>query len=295
MKQPSAEIDGSTRTAGVIGWPVEHTLSPAMHNAAYTSLGMNWRYLAFAVRPERLAQAIAGVRGLGLAGLNVTIPHKEGVIPLLDSLTPAARAIGAVNSITPTEDGLEGENTDVLGLMTSLQEGGVEITTATRVLILGAGGAARAACFGVLEKGGRISVYTRNRARGERLAADMRTSLPSGDIAVVDSLTAGYDLIINATPVGMWPDQDASPLPPAIQLGPQVTVMDMIYRPQETKLLKAAQIAGARTISGVEMLVGGGGASFARWSGRKAPIDVMRAALLQALSGAANHGGTNSA
>jgi len=276
-------IDAGTRVAGIIGWPVEHSLSPAMHNAAFQALGLNWCYVAFPVRPEHIAGAARGMRALGLAGLNVTIPHKESVMPYLDELTPAARAIGAVNTIRVAEGRLVGDNTDVRGFLDALARAGVVLPSA-QALVLGAGGAARAAVYGLLKGGAQVSILARTPARAERLAQDMRAAVKNADVRVVERPPAEVNLIVNGTPVGMWPEhQEESPLPPDIALQPGMAVMDMIYRPLETVLLGQARRAGATPISGLDMLVGQGAAAFELWTGAPAPVEVMREACLRAL------------
>ena len=275
-------IDAKTRMAGIIGWPVGHSLSPAMHNAVYDAMGMNWRYVAFPVRPERIAEAVYGIRALNLAGVNVTIPHKETVMPHLDELTPAARAIGAVNTIIVEDDRMIGDNTDVRGVLEALDQAGVSLA-GRQALILGAGGAARAAAWGLLTRHTRVALLARTPVRGERLAEDMRRVVPGADVTVVEQAPRSVDLLVNCTPVGMIPEPAHSPLPPGLTLDADTAVMDMIYRPLETTLLRQARQAGARTVSGLDMLVYQGVIAFERWTGTLPPADVMRAACLSAL------------
>jgi shikimate dehydrogenase len=275
-------IDAKTRMAGIIGWPVGHSLSPVMHNAVYDALGMNWRYVAFPVRPEHIAEAVAGIRALNLAGVNVTIPHKETVMPHLDELTPAARAIGAVNTIIVEDDTLIGDNTDVSGFLEALDQAGVPLA-GRHALILGAGGAARAAAWGLLTRQMRVSLLARTAGRGERLAEDMRCAVPGADIVVVAHSPRSVDLLVNCTPVGMIPEPDRSPLPGGLTIDAHMAVMDMIYRPLETTLLRQARQAGARVVSGLDMLVYQGIVAFERWTGQLPPADLMRAACLGAL------------
>lgn len=276
------EIDAATRITGIIAWPVKHSLSPAMHNAAYADLGMNWLYLGFPVESAFIAQAVYGIRALGLVGVNVTIPHKETVIPYLDELTPAARAIGAVNTIVVDAGHLIGENTDVYGFLEALRQGGVH-PDGQRALVLGAGGAARAAAYGLLTGGAEVFLLSRTPARSHQLSADMRASVPNARMAVVDSAPQSVDLLVNCTPVGMMPVEQQSPLPANVVLDANAAVMDMVYRPMETLLIRQARQAGARVIGGLDMLVYQGVAAFERWTGRRPSPDVMRAACLQAL------------
>jgi len=276
------EIDGSTRLTGVIGWPVEHSLSPAMHNAAFDRLGLNWRYLPLAVEPARLPAAVEGLRALGFAGANLTIPHKEAVLPLLDEVTPAAGAIGAVNTIAVEDGRLIGDNTDAGGLLAALERANV-VLQGREALILGAGGAARAAAYALLTAGARVSLLARTPARAWRIADDLRRAVPAGEIRAVEEPPAVVHLLVNSTPVGMWPHADRSPLPAGLRIGPATAVFDMVYRPLQTRLLREARIAGARGVSGLDMLIYQGAAAFERWTGRPAPADIMRTACLRQL------------
>jgi shikimate dehydrogenase len=275
-------IDGKTRLAGIIGWPVSHSLSPVMHNALYDALGLNWRYMALPVQPARVAEAVYGIRALGLAGVNVTIPHKETVMPHMDELTPAAHAIGAVNTIINKEDKLIGDNTDVSGFLEALDRTGVSLA-GRRALILGAGGAARAAAWGLLTRDTHVLLLARTPARAHKLAEDMRQSIAGASIEVVEQSPRSVDLVVNCTPIGMPPHDSQSPLPEALSLDANTAVMDMIYRPLETMLLRQAREAGAICVSGLDMLVYQGVIAFERWTGQTPPADVMRTACLQAL------------
>ncbi len=284
-------IDGRTKLVGVMGWPVEHSLSPPMHNAAFAALHLNWCYVPCAVAPEQVGAALAGLRALGFAGVNVTVPHKQAVIPHLDSLSDAARAIGAVNTIVVGADGaLHGDNTDAAGFLASLREAGCDPRGA-RVLLLGAGGAARAVAYALATAGAsQIVLWNRTPARAQAIADDLRPLFPH--VAFVahplpDDLGAfnvTSDLIVNCTSVGMWPHDDASPWPNERPLPGDCLVVDLIYRPQETLFLRQAHAAGARTLNGVGMLVHQGAAAFRLWTGAEPPVEVMRAALLTALA-----------
>ncbi|MGQ9668168.1 MAG: shikimate dehydrogenase [Anaerolineae bacterium] len=276
-------INASTRLTGIIGWPVEHSLSPVMHNAAFEALGLNWCYAAFPVPPELLGDAVQGLRALGIAGANVTIPHKEAVIPFLDVLSPAARAVGAVNTISVDGEYLLGDNTDVHGFLAALDRADVPLH-GRRALVLGAGGSARAAVYGLLLRGAEVIIHARTPARARRLADDMRAVVEGGRVEAVEHAPAEVDLVVNCTPVGMWPHHDGeSPLPANVQLRPSMAVMDLVYRPLETVLLRQARLAGARAVSGLEMLVWQGVVAFEHWTGREAPVEVMRQACLRAL------------
>lgn len=274
-----------------MGWPVEHSLSPPMHNAAFDALRLNWRYVPCAVAPEHVGAALVGLRALGFAGANVTVPHKQAVIPYLDSLSDAARAIGAVNTIVVGADGaLHGDNTDAAGFLASLREADCDPRGA-RVVLLGAGGAARAVAYALARAGAsQISLWNRTPARARAIVDDLHPLFPHvvfvahpfpADLGAFD---AGADLIVNCTPVGMWPHGDASPWPHALPLPADCLIVDLIYRPQETLFLRQARAAGARGLNGVGMLVHQGAAAFRRWTGIEPPVEVMREALLAALA-----------
>ena len=283
-------IDGETQLVGLIGWPVGHSLSPAMHNAGFAHLGLNWRYVPLPVRPERLADAVRGLAALGFRGANLTAPHKVAVISLLDSLDESARLVGAVNAIQiDGESGrLIGLNTDIEGFLTDLAANGMLPTPGARVIVLGAGGAARAIGMALIQSGARVTFVNRTPSHAERLVDSMRAVRPEVDVRVVglESLHAvGSEaaLIVNTTPLGMWPDVETSPWPEFVPLPPGAAVYDTVYRPVETRLVREAQAAGLRATGGTGMLVRQGAFAFALWTGRAAPLDVMRAACDAAL------------
>lgn len=282
-------ISGKTRVLGVIGHPVEHTSSPAMHNAALAALGLDYVYTAFAVRPEELGQAIAGIRALNFRGLNVTVPHKVGVMTLLDEVSPEARAIGAVNTIDHREGRLIGHNTDAFGAMQSLRlDGGLE-TLPARVALLGAGGAARAILYGLLQRPEveHVALLNRTPEKAGALAADLdpqgRRVRPGVLDASSGEQVAASGLLINATAIGMSPHPHVSPLPDPSCLHPGMVVLDIVYNPLETLLLRQARPAGARPVDGLGMLARQGARAFALWTGMEPPVEVMRAAALERL------------
>jgi shikimate dehydrogenase len=265
------------RVAGVIGDPVAHSLSPAIHNAAFAATGLDWIYVAFAVPRGRAADALRGVRALDLAGLNVTMPHKEDVARACDELTEHARVLRSVNTVSRLSDGrLLGESTDGEGLVRALHADGVELAGAG-VLLVGAGGAARAVALGLVHLGGaQVSVWAR---RPEAAAAV--ASLDAREIRVVAAAdlaaaVARADIVVHATPVGM---QGELPPIPTGGLHEGQVVVDLIYHPAQTPLLAAATAAGARAINGLGMLVHQAALAFERWTGVAAPVDVMRAAV----------------
>jgi shikimate dehydrogenase len=290
-------IDGQTQLVGVMGWPVEHSLSPVMHNAAFDALGMNWRYVAFPVRPGQVGRAIAGLQALGFRGTNVTVPHKEQVIPYLDQIPPRVRQFGAVNTIIVDRDDaghctLSGENTDVQGFVRALGQQGFEVE-GQRVLIAGAGGGARGVVYGLCGAGAAsVVVLNRTPERATALVADLAaqghaTSLRAAALTPgsLERYASEVDLLVNTTTVGMWPHTDASIWPEGRPLPVHLAVCDLVYRPLETKLLEQARAAGALAIDGLGMLIAQGALSFEMWTGLWPPEDVMRAACTAILQG----------
>jgi len=257
-----------------------------MHDAAFAALGLGVRYRALDVPPEALVAAVAGLRRPDVIGANVSIPHKRSVMELLDALTPVARAVGAVNTITPRGGGLEGHNTDVEGFLEGLRELGVGIAGA-RVLVLGAGGAARAVVYGLAGGGARVTLHNRGAERARDLARDMTAvgEVRCVEAAALPAAVAACDLVVNATSVGMQggaAGAGASPLPDGV-LPEHGAVVDLVYRPAETLLLRRAREAGRPTQNGLAMLVHQGAAAFSRWTGLPAPVEVMRRAALAVL------------
>jgi shikimate dehydrogenase len=283
-------IDGQTQLVGVMGWPIAHSLSPVMHNAAFDALGLNWRYVALPVHPSRVSVAIEGLKALGFRGSNVTVPHKEAVIPFLDEVPSRVRRFGAVNTlIVRREEGgrctVHGENTDVQGIVHALRGGGFD-PQGRHVLVVGAGGGARGAVYGLCGAGAaKVVVLNRTPGRAAALVDDLSTHAPgtalrSGALTVdvLERCADEADLLVNATTRGMWPHDGASIWPDDRRLPSHLAVCDMVYRPLETKLLRQARAAGARPIDGLGMLIGQGALSFQMWTGQWPPEDVMRAA-----------------
>lgn len=277
MNRAMPRIDGETRVYGILGRPVAHSLSPAMHNAAFQELGLNAVYVAFPVTD--LAQAAAGLRGLTIAGASVTIPFKEDIIPLLDEVEAAAARMGAVNTVVNREGRLLGANTDWLGAVAALKP--YTAIQGEHFLILGAGGAARAIVFGLLEEGGRVSLTDIDSQRAAALAREFGVAALSA--AALAACPAR--VLINATPVGMDPEPDDIPLDPGL-LGRFDLAMDIIYRPLQTRLLAEAKARGVRTIDGLQMLIHQGAAQFELWTGRQAPVAIMAQAARAALTAA---------
>ncbi len=267
-------INAQTVYVVLFGNPVAHSLSPQMHNAAFQHLGLNMVYLAFKV--EEAVEAAAVMRTLGFQGASITVPHKQAIIPHLDEVDEMGRAIGAVNTVFAQDGRLMGYNTDWLGVVRALEQ--VTELRGKRCLILGAGGAARAAIYGLQSRGAQVFVMNRNEERGHRLAAEMDCT--SVDWQSWDRLDV--ELVINATPVGMSPKPDQS-LVPKHWLQGRTAVLDMVYRPLKTKLLREAEAAQCLCVSGLDMLLYQGAAQFEIWTGKKAPVDIMRRALIEPL------------
>lgn len=278
------EINTQTQFCGVIGNPVEHSLSPAIHNAAFQKLGLNWVYLAWKV--EMIGDAIKGLRALGnFRGASVTIPHKVAAMSYLDRVDRTARQIGAINTIVAEQGQLVGYNTDATGALRALQEGGVEIE-GRHIVIVGSGGAARAIAFALAAESGaaKLSLLGVDDHERVRLAADLRsaTALTVEDLHLDDAglrkALPVAQVLIHCTPVGMFPRTDATCVPASF-LHSGLAVMDIVYNPRETRLLKDAQAAGCKTIPGLEMFLNQAVAQFELWTGRSAPADVMRVVL----------------
>jgi len=267
-------IDAQTKYVAIFGDPISHSLSPQMHNAAFNHLGLNMAYLAFKV--EQAADAATAMRRLGIFGASITVPHKESIIPHLDGLDEMSRAIGAVNTVFAQEGRLLGYNTDWLGVVRAVEQ--VTDLAGKSCLILGAGGAARAAIYGLQRKSVEVLLMNRNEARSRSLAAKMNCSFVNwqswGQIDV--------GLVINATPAGMSTKGDQS-LVPRHWLQAGMVVMDMVYYPVETRLLRDAKAAGCLCVSGLDMLLYQGTAQFEIWTGKEAPVEVMRQTLMESL------------
>ncbi|MCW4008837.1 MAG: shikimate dehydrogenase [Candidatus Bathyarchaeota archaeon] len=283
-------ISGKTRVCGVIGDPIAHTLSPTIQNAAFNHLKLDFVFLAFRVKPADLENAIRGMRGLGIHGLNVTMPHKSAVIKYLDQLDSTVQFLGSANTILNRDGKLFGFNTDGIGALKALQENGVALYD-KKVLLLGAGGAAKAIAFAFAEEIGELVILNRAAEKAAELAAALNrvfgTKIVGGALSqsAVQQNLQDADILVNATSVGMHPNVNQS-LVPAQWLKPDLAVMDIVYNPVETKLAKDAKAAGAKVISGVEMLIHQGAASFEIWTGCPAPVEVMRQAALSQLSSA---------
>jgi shikimate dehydrogenase len=293
------EVDGRTRLVGIIGWPVDHTLSPRMHNAAFRALGLNYVYVALPVAPDRVGDAIRGLAALGFAGANVTVPHKSAILPYLDELSPLAIAIGAVNTLVVRPNGtLLGDNTDAYGFMTDLAAAGWPggSPSGCRALVIGAGGAARAITYGLLEGGAEVAVANRTLDKAVELCRTVGGALASADPPAAARLRAhrfpeelaalapGADLIVNATKLGLHGCGDPLPWDPDVPFHSRQLVYDLVplARPAgQTPFLALAASSGARVLGGLGMLVHQGARAFEMWTGVPAPVEVMKEALRQ--------------
>ena len=277
-------ITAQTQLCGLLGNPVDHSLSPAIHNAAFEKLGLNFAYLAFPV--EDLENAIRGIRALGhIRGFSVTIPHKVSIMPLLDSIETTAKHIGSVNTIIKDRGMLVGSNTDASGALQALRQGGVNLS-GQRVVLLGSGGAARAIAFGLCVEGTieHLTLLGIDEQERSTLATDLRTKTGAAitdhplNSSTLGSVLANAHLLIHATPIGMHPKIEHSCVPKEL-LHPGLTVMDIVYNPLNTRLLQDAQAAGCCTIQGIEMFLHQAVGQFELWTGESAPIEVMRNVL----------------
>ena len=283
-------ITGKTKLLGIIGDPVEHSLSPVMHNAAIANLGLDYIYVPFPVKQD-LEQAIAGFTATGLVGFNITIPHKQKIIPLLTEISDDAAKIGAVNTVWRTESGWKGTNTDAVGFIAPLKTMSRDWTQMTP-LVLGNGGAARAVIAGLTNLGcPEIHVIGRNPDKLARFyqswshATNISSILKIHNWDNLSNLIPAADLLVNTTPVGMSPHTDASPVDESLmqKLKADAIAYDLIYTPNPTQFLKLAQDRGATAIDGLEMLVQQGVAALEIWLQQPVPVDVMRDSLREYL------------
>lgn len=273
-------LSGATRVAGVIGDPVRHSLSPAIHNAAFAEAGLDWAFLAFEVADGDAPAAVHAARVLGIDGLSVTMPHKATVIEALDRLTPTAERLGAVNAIVREGSELVGHSTDGAGLVDALAfDEGVRVE-GKQCVVLGAGGAARAVILALADAGAaQVVVVNRTAGNAERAAA---LAGEVGTVGTQDAVAAA-DVVINATPLGMVGQADASAVDPALFHAGQLFV-DLVYAPPVTPTMRAARAAGAHAVGGLGMLVHQAAHAFTLWTGQDAPLPAMSAAAMAALA-----------
>jgi shikimate dehydrogenase len=272
------KISGKTKITGLLGYPVEHSLSPVMHNAAFEALGLDYCYVAFPVHPDCLKDAVAAIKALNLAGVNVTIPHKEKVIPFLDEIDKEASIIGAVNTIVNSNGRLKGFNTDGRGFMQFLFECGISVE-GKEVLIVGAGGASRALSYYLGKEAKKVCLYDIEKKKAEQLIEGLKNTLST--ISTVDNITKidNFNIIINATPLGLK-EEDPLPLDTTL-LRPEQIVCDLIYK--NTRLLKEAAKKGCVVLHGLGMLLWQGVFAFELWTGVTPPVDIMRDTLYKSM------------
>ena len=279
-------LSGRTRVVGVWGHPVGHSRSPAMHNAALAALGLDWVYVPFDVAPSDVAEAVAAIRALNIVGVNVTVPLKELVLPFLDVVDEGAARIGSVNTIHNVGGRLHGYSTDGAGFLQALESAG-QATRGREVLILGAGGSARAITFALASQGNRCRIANRTEARASALADDVNRWHPARASAVGWGAEAGaFDLLVNTTSLGMHPNEEAVPTLPPNPFATRPFVYDLIYAPPRTRLLEQAEAAGSQTLNGMPMLASQGALSLAIWTGLplgEVPVSVMEQAVRDSL------------
>ena len=264
-------LSAKTATCGIILHPAGHTRSPAMHNAAFRALGVDAVYTAFDVAPSSLGDALAGARALGIRQLAVSLPHKEAVMDHLDEVDETARRIGAVNTVTLHGNRLVGTNTDWLGAVHALES--ERPLRGASAVVLGAGGTARAVVFGLRQRGATVRVLNRTSAKARNLADDLGAD-DWGDLGALDERP--FDVLVNTTSVGLGTEE--SPIPP-LRSAAQALVMDAVYQPERTRLLRDAEEAGARTVGGKWMLVHQAAQQILAWTGQEAPLEILAEAF----------------
>jgi len=281
-------ITGKTKILGVIGHPIEHSLSPVMHNVALHQLGLDYIYLPWAIAPENLETAIAGFAAMGIIGFNVTIPHKQAILPLLSKITPIAQAVGAVNTVSRQADRWIGTNTDVEGFIAPLQTTYQQDWSQKEAVILGSGGAARAIVAGCIQLGlGKIHLVGRNWTKLQEFSSSWDNSHQASQLQIylwgnLPKLIPQANLLVNTTPVGMYPHEQDCPLTPeeVASISSGAIAYDLIYIPKSTKFLQLAAKQGAVTLNGLEMLVQQGAAALKIWLQlEKIPVNEMRQSL----------------
>lgn len=276
------------RVFGVFGDPIGHSLSPAMHNAAFSALGMDCIYHAFRVRPEKLEKAILGAEAMGFGGLNLTVPLKEAALKLnCIKPDPLAERIGAINTVVFEKAGeITGYNTDGLGAKQALLDAAVEMG-GSKIVVAGAGGAARAIAFQLAADGAEITIINRTEERAIELASEISASvfprrIKGTGLSGLKGLLREADILINTTTLGMHPNIDTA-IATSEELHSDLTVFDIVYNPLETRLLREAKATGAKTVSGILMLVYQGAEAFKLWTGIEPPVELMKKTVLETL------------
>lgn len=280
------EVKATTKIYGIFGHPVAHSLSPVMHNSAFAALGLDCVYLAFDIRPEKIGHAADAVRTLGIKGINITIPHKESIIPHLDEISPDARLTGAVNTVKNEDGKLSGHNTDVGGFLRAAEEDLGSKPEGANVFLLGAGGAARAVMSAFCMNGAEsICIVNRTREKALKLGSEFGKQFKNikietialDDKGAIKARLSETDILVNSTSAGM--EEGETMEVPLESLKESATVYDLVYKPRETSLVKKARELGHRASGGLSMLLYQGALSFEIWTGRDAPVDVMRKAI----------------
>jgi len=281
------DIGAHTNIFCVIGHPIEHSMSPVMHNAALNDLSLDYVYLAFDVPPNNLKKAILEYKKSNIKGINVTIPHKEAIIQYLDELDPLSKQIGAVNTIKNEGGVLLGRNTDALGAKQAIADAGFKIE-GKKALILGAGGAARAISFALSEKIDEIFISNRTEERATKLAKELQDKTNVKAIGkdmsekTLRTLAYSVDILINTTPIGMYPKIDISPISKDL-LNENLFIFDIIYNPLQTRLLKDAKEIGSKTLNGLDMFINQGALAFEWWTGKKPNVKLMKEKIIEQL------------
>ncbi|HEX2923784.1 MAG TPA: shikimate dehydrogenase [Chloroflexota bacterium] len=283
-------ISGTTKALAIFGHPVSHSLSPVIHNAAFSAAGLDYCYLALDVFPEDIAKAVDGVKAMHFAGFTLTAPHKQTVIPLLDELTPEAQAIGAVNTVVEKDGRWIGTNTDATGFRHQLQLAGM-YRKGMKALMLGSGGAARAVLYILSQVASEVIIFNRTLSKAEQLMESLApfqgnckwSALPL-EKATIGPHLEDASLLVNTTSVGMHPDEASCPLPEGLALRSSCGVADLIYSPPKTRLIQMAEAAGAKAASGFDMLLYQGVDAFTFWTGVEPDFEAMKAALQKARS-----------
>jgi shikimate dehydrogenase len=281
------KITAHTKFICIIGHPIEHSLSPLMHNALFQVLKLDYAYLAFDVHPNNLKAAFNGIRALNIEGANITIPHKQVSLKYMDELDPLVKEIGALNTVKNENGKLIGRNTDVLGARKSLDDANFDLKR-KNVIVLGAGGAARAICYAIKEEIAELIIMNRTYNKAKQLAMDLEKNsginiklFELNDPSIVN-LVQSADILINTTPIGMYPDVGRSPLPKQA-LSEHLNVFDVIYNPLETQLLKDASDKGCKTLGGIDMLINQGALAFEWWTSKKPNIKWMKKKVVEFL------------
>ena len=282
-------INGETRICGLVGDPLGYTVSPLMHNAAFEKLGLNYLYVPFTVKREDLQNAIKGLKALNIRGFNIGMPHKMGVIPLLDKMDEMAAKIGAVNTVVNDDGILTGYNTDAIGCLNALLEKGIE-PKGKNAVIIGAGGASKSISFILADRGANLTIINRTLSKAIEIAANITKyyqvkieTLQLNEENLASALK-NADILLNTTKVGVVPNVDETAVPSSL-LRPDLAVFDAVYNPIKTRLLREAEETGAIIIEGANMLLAQGAVGFEKWTGIEAPVDLMREVVVKGLTG----------